>query len=130
VMKVAPFEESAWQCTKIGAGPVPILTNEGWLLFYHGVINTCNGFRYSIGAAILDENEPDKVKYRSQPYLLAPAELYEMTGEVPNVIFPCAALHSEKEDKLALYYGAADTVTSVAFGQLSEIIDFVKNNTL
>ena len=130
VMKVTPFEKSAWQCTKIGAGPVPILTDEGWLLFYHGVINTCNGFRYSIGAAILDENEPDKVKYRSQPYLLAPAELYEMTGDVPNVIFPCAALHSEKEDKLALYYGAADTVTSVAFGHLSEIIDFVKNNTL
>ncbi|WP_282017334.1 glycoside hydrolase family 130 protein [Salegentibacter mishustinae] len=130
VMKVTPFEKSAWQCTKIGAGPVPILTDEGWLLFYHGVINTCNGFRYSIGAAILDENEPDKVKYRSQPYLLAPAELYEMTGDVPNVIFPCAALHSEKEDKLALYYGAADTVTSVAFGQLSEIIDFVKNNNL
>ena len=130
VMKVAPFEQSAWQCTKIGAGPVPILTDEGWLLFYHGVINTCNGFRYSIGAAILDENEPEKVKYRSQPYLLAPAELYELTGDVPNVLFPCAALHSEEEDKLALYYGAADTVTSVAFGKLSEIIDFVKNNSL
>ena len=130
VMNVTPFEKSAWQCTKIGAGPVPILTNEGWLLFYHGVINTCNGFRYSIGAAILDKNQPDKVKYRSQPYLLAPAELYEMTGDVPNVIFPCAALHSEKEDKLALYYGAADTVTSVAFGHISEIVDFVKNNSL
>ncbi len=130
VMKVAPFEQSAWQCTKIGAGPIPILTNEGWLVFYHGVIATCNGFRYSIGASILDENEPDKVKYRSQPYLMAPAELYELTGDVPNVIFPCAAVHSEKEDKLALYYGAADTVTAMAFGKLSEIIDFVKNNSL
>ncbi len=130
VMKVSPFEKSAWQCTKIGAGPIPILTDEGWLMFYHGVINTCNGFRYSIGAAILDEKEPDKVKYRSQPYLLAPAELYELTGDVPNVMFPCAALHSEKEDKLALYYGAADTVTAMAFGKLSEIIDFVKNNSL
>lgn len=130
VMKVSPFEKSAWQCTKIGAGPIPILTSEGWLMFYHGVINTCNGFRYSIGAAILDENEPDKVKYRSQAYLLAPAELYELAGDVPNVMFPCAALHSEKEDKLALYYGAADTVTAMAFGKLSEIIDFVKNNSL
>jgi beta-1,4-mannooligosaccharide/beta-1,4-mannosyl-N-acetylglucosamine phosphorylase len=130
VMKVAPFEKSAWQCTKIGAGPVPILTDEGWLLFYHGVIATCNGFRYSVGAAILDENEPDKVKYRSQPYLMAPAELYELTGDVPNVVFPCAALHSLEEDKLALYYGAADTVTGIAFGKLSEIVDFVKNNSL
>ncbi|WP_339814613.1 glycoside hydrolase family 130 protein, partial [Zunongwangia profunda] len=130
VMKVAPFEKSAWQCTKIGAGPVPILTDEGWLLFYHGVIATCNGFRYSVGAAILDENEPDKVKYRSQPYLLAPAELYELTGDVPNVVFPCAALHSHEEDRLALYYGAADTCTGVAYGKISEVVDFVKNNSL
>ena len=47
VMKVTPFPESAWQCTKIGAGSVPFLTDEGWLLFYHGVITTCNGFRYA-----------------------------------------------------------------------------------
>lgn len=130
VMKVAPFMDSAWQCTKIGAGPVPILTNEGWLLFYHGVINTCNGFRYSVGAAILEENQPDVVKYRTQPYLLAPAEQYELTGDVPNVVFPCAALHSLEEDKLALYYGAADTVTALAFGQISEIINFIKQNSL
>ena len=83
-----------------------------------------------MGAAILDENEPDKVKYRSQPYLLAPAELYEMTGDVPNVVFPCAALHSHEEDKLALYYGAADTCTGVAYGKISEVVDFVKNNSL
>ena len=50
VMKVTPFEQSAWQCLKIGAGSVPIKTEEGWLLFYHGVIRTCNGYRYSMGA--------------------------------------------------------------------------------
>lgn len=88
VMKVAPFMDSAWQCTKIGAGPVPILTNEGWLLFYHGVINTCNGFRYSVGAAILEENQPDVVKYRTQPYLLAPAEQYELTGRCAKCCLP------------------------------------------
>lgn len=98
--------------------------------FYHGVINTCNGFRYSVGAAILEENQPDVVKYRTQPYLLAPAEQYELTGDVPNVVFPCAALHSLEEDKLALYYGAADTVTALAFGQISEIINFIKQNSL
>ena len=37
VMSPAPFEVSAWQCLKIGAGPIPIETSEGWLLFYHGV---------------------------------------------------------------------------------------------
>ncbi|MFK5973450.1 MAG: glycoside hydrolase family 130 protein [Flavobacteriaceae bacterium] len=130
VMKVTPFEDSAWQCTKIGAGSVPILTSDGWLIFYHGVIHTCNGFRYSIGSALLDEKEPHKVNYRTQPYLMAPAENYEQVGDVPNVIFPCAALHSLEEDKLALYYGAADTVTALAFGRISEIIAFTKQNSL
>ncbi len=54
VLSPTPFPVSAWQCTKVGAGPIPILTDEGWLMFYHGVITTCNGFRYSMGAAILD----------------------------------------------------------------------------
>ena len=62
VMKVTPFPESAWQCTKIGAGSVPFLTDEGWLMFYHGVITTCNGFRYSMGAVILDKDNPEKFK--------------------------------------------------------------------
>lgn len=130
VMKVAPFKDSGWQSCKIGAGTVPILTDSGWLIFYHGVVNTCNGFRYSIGSAILDEKDPDKVKYRTQPYLLAPTELYEQVGDVPNVVFPCAALHSIEEDKIAIYYGAADTVTALAFGYISEIIEFTKNNSL
>ena len=45
VMAPAPFEVSAWQCMKIGAGPVPIETSEGWLLLYHGVLRSCNGSR-------------------------------------------------------------------------------------
>ena len=128
VMKVAPFMDSAWQCTKIGSGSVPIKTEEGWLMFYHGVINTCNGFRYSMGAVLLDLENPDKVLYRSKQYLLAPAELYETTGDVPNVVFPCAAIADG--DKVAVYYGAADTVVAVAFGYISEIINFMKKDSL
>jgi beta-1,4-mannooligosaccharide/beta-1,4-mannosyl-N-acetylglucosamine phosphorylase len=128
VMKVTPFEQSAWQCTKIGAGSVPFKTKEGWLMFYHGVINTCNGFRYSMGAALLDLDDITKVKYRTQPYLLAPAAPYELAGDVPNVLFPCAALN--EDGKVAVYYGAADTVTGIAFGYLDEIIEFIKNNSL
>ncbi|MDG5799002.1 glycoside hydrolase family 130 protein [Marinilabiliaceae bacterium ANBcel2] len=128
VMKVADFEKSAWQCTKIGAGSVPIRVSDGWLMFYHGVINTCRGFRYSMGAAILDANNPSKVLYRSQPYLLAPNEAYELTGDVPNVVFPCATLTDN--EKIAVYYGAADTVIALAFGYVDEIVDFVKSNSL
>lgn len=130
VMKTTPFEQSAWQCTKIGAGPIPILTSEGWLMIYHGVINTCNGFRYAMGAALLEENAPEKVRYRTKPYLLSPSVTYEQVGDVPNVIFPCAALHDEETDRLSVYYGAADTVVGLAFGKLSEVVNFTINNSL
>lgn len=124
VMRPTPFPDSAWQCTKTGAGPVPIRTDEGWLLFYHGVITTCNGFRYSMGAALLDLEDPSKVLHRSMDYLLAPAEPYELCGDVPNVVFPCATL--VEDDRVAIYYGAADTVVALAFCYISEIIEFLK----
>ncbi len=130
VMKVTPFPESAWQCTKIGAGSVPFLTDEGWLMFYHGVITTCNGFRYSMGAAILDKEDPTKVLYRTRDYILAPAAPYEMQGDVPNVVFPCAALFDKEKDQVAVYYGCADTVTGMAFGKISEVIEFVKKTNI
>jgi len=130
VMKASAFEDSAWQCTKIGAGPVPIAIKEGWLLLYHGVIHTCNGFRYAMGAAILDKNNPDLVKYRTRSYLLGPQVNYEQVGDVPNVVFPCAALYDEKEDRLSIYYGAADTVIALAFAKLSEVIQYTKENSL
>ncbi|MEM6318698.1 MAG: glycoside hydrolase family 130 protein [Bacteroidota bacterium] len=128
VMQVTPFEESAWQSLKIGAGPIPIKTEEGWLIIYHGVINTCNGYRYSIGAALTDFKEPHKVRYRSMEYLLAPAAPYEMMGDVPNVVFPTAAL--TEGNRIAVYYGAADTTVCVCYGYISEIITFIKDNSL
>ena len=130
VMSPSPFEDSAWQSKKIGPGPPPIETKEGWLLIYHGVLQSCNGFVYSMGTALLDLDEPWKVIARSGPYLMSPQTLYECVGDVPNVVFPCAAIHSLEEDKIAIYYGAADTVTGLAFGRLSEIIEFTKDNRL
>lgn len=117
-----------WQSTKIGAGPIPIETSEGWLLIYHGVLTSCNGFVYSFGAALLDLEQPWKVIARGGPYLMSPQTLYECVGDVPNVVFPCAALYDPPSDRLAIYYGAADTVTGLAFAYLSEIVDFVKSN--
>lgn len=54
-----------WQSTKVGAGPTPIETDEGWLLLYHGVLTSCNGFVYSMGVALLDLDEPWKVIERA-----------------------------------------------------------------
>jgi beta-1,4-mannooligosaccharide/beta-1,4-mannosyl-N-acetylglucosamine phosphorylase len=118
-----------WQATKIGAGPTPIETDEGWLLIYHGVLTSCNGFVYSFGAALLDRDEPWKVRYRGAPYLLAPQAPYERAGDVPNVAFPCAALVGDATGRVAIYYGGADTVVCLSFAYLDEIIDFVKTQS-
>jgi beta-1,4-mannooligosaccharide/beta-1,4-mannosyl-N-acetylglucosamine phosphorylase len=118
-----------WQATKIGAGPFPIETEEGWLLIYHGVITKCNGFIYSFGAAILDLEQPWKVTYRTRPYLMCPEAEYERVGNVPNVVFPCAALVDGDTGRLTVYYGAADTYVCVAHADLQEVIDFTKSNS-
>ena len=130
VMAPAEFKESAWQCMKIGAGPVPIETSEGWLLIYHGVLHSCNGYVYAFGSALLDLEQPWKVLARSGQYLISPREIYELAGDVPNVTFPCASLHDPETGRIAVYYGCADTVTGLAFGYIPEIIEFTKRTNI
>ncbi len=119
-----------WQSTKVGAGPTPIETSEGWLLFYHGVLTSCNGFVYSFGAALLDLDRPWQVICRTRPYVLNPREYYECVGDVPNVVFPCAVLVDPPTGRMAIYYGGADTVTCLAFARFDELMDFIKENSL
>ena len=128
VMSTFKDDASAWQSTKIGPGPVPIETEEGWLLIYHGVINTCNGYVYRMGAALLDLEQPWKVIARSKAYVLAPYEPYECMGDVPNVVFPCATLADADTGRIAIYYGCADTVTGLAFTTVDEMIKYIKEN--
>jgi beta-1,4-mannooligosaccharide/beta-1,4-mannosyl-N-acetylglucosamine phosphorylase len=111
-----------WQNLKIGSGPAPIETDEGWLLFYHGVTQTCNGFVYSMGAALLDIDEPSVVLKRTNNFLLTPEMPYEETGFVPNVVFPCAALSDAKTGRIAIYYGSADTYVSLAFTTIEKVM--------
>ncbi len=118
-----------WESVKIGGGAAPIETTEGWLLFYHGVTGTCNGYVYSIGGAILDIDNPSIVKYRCKNFLLTPEEWYEERGFVPNVTFPCATIHDAKTGKIAIYYGAADTYVGLAFTKVDEIIEYIKENS-
>lgn len=114
-----------WENLKIGAGAAPIETDRGWLLFYHGVVNTCNGYVYSIGAAVLDLDEPSKVLHRCENYLLAPEEWYEERGFVPNVCFPCAALTDSATGRIAIYYGCADSYVGVAFTTIDEVWNYI-----
>ncbi|MGE4488271.1 MAG: hypothetical protein AB7E95_01855 [Kiritimatiellales bacterium] len=120
--------EKWWDAVKIGAGPVPIETSEGWLVFYHGVIGTCNGFIYSMGAALLDREHPSRVLARLPEPLLSPECDYEVVGKVPNVVFPCATLCDADTGRIALYYGAADTVTAMAFCFADEIVRLLKQH--
>ena len=116
-----------WQSTKVGAGPAPIETPEGWLLFYHGVLTSCNGYVYSFGAALLDLEKPWKVMRRSNSYLMSPQTYYECVGDVPNVVFPCATLFDEPTGRIAIYYGCADTCTSLAFCQIQDVLEAIKH---
>lgn len=111
-----------WESTKIGAGPVPIETSDGWLVFHHGVLTSCSGFVYHIGAFLLDLEQPWKVLARTQEWLLKPQVFYEQVGDVPNVTFPCAALVCGETNRIAIYYGGADTVTCLAFTTLDRVL--------
>jgi beta-1,4-mannooligosaccharide/beta-1,4-mannosyl-N-acetylglucosamine phosphorylase len=117
-----------WQGLKIGGGPAPIETDEGWLMIYHGVCNTCNGYVYSMGIALLDKEEPSKVLYRAGHYILTPETNYEEVGFVPNVVFPCATLTDAATGRIAIYYGAADSYVALAFTTVDELISFVKKH--
>ena len=119
-----------WESVKIGGGAAPIETSEGWLLFYHGVASTCNGFVYSIGGAILDIDEPSRVLYRCRNFLLTPEEPYEERGFVPNVCFPCATLQDAKTGRIAIYYGAADTYVGLAFTQVEDVVEYIKEHSV
>nr|WP_217936514.1 glycoside hydrolase family 130 protein [Enterocloster clostridioformis] len=119
-----------WENVKIGGGAAPIETSEGWLLFYHGVTGTCNGYVYSIGGAILDIDNPSVVKYRCSTFLLTPEEWYEERGFVPNVTFPCATIHDAQSGKIAIYYGCADTYVGLAFTTVDEVVSYIKDHSV
>lgn len=118
-----------WESVKVGGGAAPIETDEGWLMFYHGVSSTCNGFVYSIGGAILDIDQPSIVKYRCENFLLTPQAPYEERGFVPNVVFPCATLQDTDTGRIAIYYGAADSVVGLAFTKVDEVVAYIKKHS-
>ena len=83
-----------------------------------------------MSAVLLDLDQPWKVIYRAAPYLMSPQILYECVGDVPNVVFPCAALVDADTGRMAIYYGAADTVVAIAFSKVDEMVQFVKDTAI
>jgi len=105
---------------KVGAGPPPILTDQGWLLIFHGVKAYGGRFIYRVGAALLDADTPHKVLARSKGAVFQAEATYELSGTAPNVVFPTGAI--VRGDELWMYYGAADTSVCLATAKLTNIM--------
>jgi predicted GH43/DUF377 family glycosyl hydrolase len=114
--------EQDWEELKIGAGPPPIKSKQGWLLIYHGVDRN---LVYRAGAALLDLNNPFRVIARTKTPILQPEEPYERTGDVNNVVFPTGACIID--ERLHVYYGGADKVCCLAVVELSDLLSDVLN---
>ncbi len=104
----------------IGGGCPPIETKAGWLLIYHGVHDTTNGYIYTACAALLDLKNPLREIARLPYPLFVPEMIWELKGEVNNVCFPTGtALFG---DELYIYYGAADEHIACASVSLSALL--------
>ena len=101
-----------WESSKIGPGAPPVETEAGWLIIYHGVRKSMNGYSYQGGCMLLDLENPEKIIGKLRAPLLEPGEPYERIGNVSNVVFPTAAL--EFKGRLHIYYGCADTAMALA----------------
>ncbi|HET9345372.1 MAG TPA: hypothetical protein VFO05_06700 [Candidatus Limnocylindrales bacterium] len=114
-----------WDAGKIGLGPPPLETPDGWLVMYHGVHATSDGPIYRVGLGLLDLDDPGTLLHRTEAWVFGPEAPYEITGDVGRVVFPCGWIHDAENDRLHLYYGAADSVIGLATARFSEVMDRV-----
>ena len=119
---VAAARDESWDNAKVGGGAVPFRVrtdnHDGWLAVYHGV--TASPPAYSLGALLLDADDPSHVIARSREPILKPESAYERDGFFSGVVFTCGLLVAD--DLVRIYYGAADGVTAVADLSLDEIL--------
>ena len=131
-----------WDHDKVGAGPPPIKTKEGWLLFYHGVKennrldNSIFGkikrffgkkekrISYNVGAALLDLKNPRKIIAKTKNPIITPRKDYEKgTFENKNVVFPTGIVSDLDNKYILLFSGGGDVVTSVKKIELKKVFD-------
>lgn len=114
---IAKTRPGSWDSGRIGAGGSPIRTEKGWLAIYHGADPE---HRYSLGALLLDLEEPWKVIARSKDPIMEPIEPYEQEGFFGKVVFTNG--HLLDGDQITIYYGASDSVICGAHFSMSEIL--------
>jgi predicted GH43/DUF377 family glycosyl hydrolase len=112
--------EYPWEFMQIGNCGSPIELDEGWLLLTHGVGPVR---RYSIGAVLLDKDDPSKVLARSREPLVRP-DPSEREGYVPNVVYTCGALRHG--DLIVLPYAVSDTFSNFATIRISELMQVLR----
>lgn len=117
---VAPLGTLWWLDRGPELGAAPIKTNKGWLLIFSNEAMTDT---WSIGAALLDLDDPQKLIARTSGNILQPVTDYEREGLVPNVTFPEGAVVVGED--LYVYYGAADTVIGLATCKLDDLLDYI-----
>ena len=115
----------------IEVGAPPVETKYGWLLVYSHIQNYFPSPEnldriFGIEVLLLDKKDPTKIIGRTGGPVLVPTKSYEMSGYVPNVIFPSGALI--KKDTLTIYYGASDTTTCIAHICLSDLVSTMLPN--
>ena len=114
--------QDEWDSKSIGANGLPVKTEHGWLLFYHGYAES-HIYRHS--GALLDLNDPAKVLNRPKGYIMEPTETWEIRGDVPNVIFSCS--NNIVGDQLYFYYGGADRMIGLATAPFADVVNFARS---
>jgi predicted GH43/DUF377 family glycosyl hydrolase len=117
-----PRPENDWDDTSVGGNGVPIATEHGWLVFYHAYDQD---HVYRQGVCLLDLDDPTRVLRRPRAPIFWPEELWELRGDVPNVVFSCA--NPVVEGTVYFYYGGADHVIGLATARLDDVVDYVLN---
>lgn len=120
-----PVRPGCWDSLRVGLGPPPIETDEGWLIIYHGVRQTASGSLYRVGLTLLDLDEPWKIIRRSDEWVFGPREPYERVGDVPGVTFPTGTVYNEATGELLIYYGAADSTVCLATAHIDELLEYL-----
>lgn len=115
-----PRPENGWDEKRVGGNGVPIETEHGWLMLYHGYNNQ---HVYRLSACMLDINDPSRMVARPKDFIFEPEELWELRGDVPNVVFSCA--NPVVNNTVYVFYGGADHVIGLATCALNDLITFV-----
>jgi predicted GH43/DUF377 family glycosyl hydrolase len=109
---------SYMSCSRVGAGAVPFLTEEGWIVIYH-CADEYN--RYHLACLLLDKNNPNHVLKRSKSPLIEPTESYETKGFMNDVVFTCGLIQNKQD--ISIYYGACDERIAMCTLTVKEIYD-------